>query len=352
MQSLGMGMADSMTEILKPYATESIYTEALIDSVFRVGVGKGGRRVWSEEDDFGVRMAKGIAHVFESLEPGSLKQYKRIAQAATGTTDDYGRSFNLMDELPGLYGGRVIRSDPERAMKFMVTDFGSSLKKDDNLFQSPLLKGGRVTPKEIVERFKYAESRRFQTMKEMYKNIDAAEILGMPTHKIRREVEKRKGIKRDIINNLLRGQYTPHEPSKFFIERMAEINRELNAVEGVNITNPYYQAVPYIREIIQSNRRLNLLVDEMNLPKQDVPAPAGPLQEKAEDLYSDINLSLGGGGGGGGITPDPNIVAASAFNQGTGTDQVNQLTGLTYVEESLLKPWEKALRIKQNQKRT
>ena len=191
MKSLGVGMGDSITEILKPYATESIYTEALIDSVFRLGVGKGGRRVWSEEDDWGTRMAKGVAHIWKSLEPGSLQQYKRIAKAATGTTDDYGRSFNLMDELPGLYGGRIIKSDPERAMKFMVTDFGSSLKKDDNLFQSPLLKGGRVTPKEIVERYKYAESRRFQTMKEMYKNIEAAEILGMPTHKIRQEIEKR-----------------------------------------------------------------------------------------------------------------------------------------------------------------
>ena len=41
-----------------------------------------------------------------------------------------------------------------------------------------------------------------------------------------------------------------------------------------------------------------------------------------------------------------------AFNQGTGNDQVNEVTGLTYVEDSLLKPWEKAYRIKQNQKRT
>ena len=71
-----------MTEILKPYATESIYTEALIDSVFRLGVGKGGRRVWSEEDDFGVRMAKGIAHIFESLEPGSLKQYSATCSSS------------------------------------------------------------------------------------------------------------------------------------------------------------------------------------------------------------------------------------------------------------------------------
>ena len=36
-----------------------------------------------------------------------------------------------------------------------------------------------------------------------------------------------------------------------------------------------------------------------------------------------------------------------AFNQGTGTDQVSPVTGLTYVEESLLEPWEKIIKQKQ-----
>jgi len=315
MKSLGVGMADSMTEILKPYATESIYTEALIDSVFRLGVGKGGKRVWSDEDDWGVRVGKGIAHIYKSLEPGSLKQYGRLAKAATGTTDEYGRSFNLMDELPGLYGGRIINSDPERAMKFMVTDFGSSLKKDDNLFSSPLLKGGRVTPKEIVERYKYSESRRFQTMKEMYKNIEAAEILGMSSGKIRRELEKRKGLKRETINSVLQGQYLPYTPSEFFINRLAEINRELNALEGVDIDNPYYDALPFILDINAANRGINLLVDEMNLPEQNVPNPAGPLQEKAEDLYSDISLSLGNTNT---ASLQPSAQVVNAQNQGSG----------------------------------
>ena len=109
---LAAGMADSMSEILKPYATESIYTEALIDSTFRRGVGRGGRKIWSEEDDFGVRTYKGIAHIAKSLAPGSLSQFKRLAQSATGVSDDYGRSFNLSDEIHGLYGMRVINSDP------------------------------------------------------------------------------------------------------------------------------------------------------------------------------------------------------------------------------------------------
>ena len=46
-------MGDSLYEILEPFASESIFTEALLDSTIRRGVGRGGRRVWSPEDDFG-----------------------------------------------------------------------------------------------------------------------------------------------------------------------------------------------------------------------------------------------------------------------------------------------------------
>jgi hypothetical protein len=46
MKSLGEGMMDSMNELLKPYATESIFTEALIDSTFRRGYGREGKRIW------------------------------------------------------------------------------------------------------------------------------------------------------------------------------------------------------------------------------------------------------------------------------------------------------------------
>ena len=349
--SLGHGMMDSMTEILKPYATESIYTEALIDSVFRVGVGKGGRRVWSQEDDFGQKLFKGVAHIAGSLAPGSVKQFKRIGQAVTGTTDDYGKSFNLSDEIHGLYGMRGINSDPERAMKYKTTAFGSRLKKADNLFIAPLLKGGRVTPENIVDRYKYSESRRFAVIKEMYEDLEAAKTLGVPLPKLRRELEKRKGLKRDVINSIFRGVYTPQEPSSFFQNKIREINRDLNEVEGLNIDNPWLIARPFVRDIINENRNISLADDFINFPEVKIPDPSGPLSLKMQSMIP-ASMMPSGSGGGGGITPYPNIVEASAFNRGTGNEQVNQLTGLTYVEDSLLKPWEKAYRIKQNQKRT
>ena len=139
MKSLGTGMADSLYEILEPFASESIYTEALLDSTVRRGIGRGGRRVWSPEDDFGVRAFKGITHVANSLMPGSISQFKRLERATRGKADKkYGQTFELQDELPGLFGFRSIQSDPERSLKYMTTRFGSRLKKADNFVHSSI----------------------------------------------------------------------------------------------------------------------------------------------------------------------------------------------------------------------
>ena len=257
MKSLGEGMIESSTEILKPYATESIFTEALIDSTFRRGYGRSGRRIWSEKDETMVKIGKGMLHVGKSLSPGSISQMKRLSQAATGTTDKYGNLYNLSDELPGLWGGREITVDPSKSLVYMTTRFGSDLKKDNNLFIAPLLRGGRVDAEDIIDRYKYAESRKFNTMKEMYANIKAARALGTPEYEIRKTVS-RKGIDKDTLNNLFQGVFTPSRPNNFFVNKVSEINRDLNKKEGVDLPNPYFKALPEVNDLINSNRRISL----------------------------------------------------------------------------------------------
>jgi hypothetical protein len=109
-------MQEGITELLQPYTSESIFTEALVDSTIRRGVGRGGRRIWKEEDETMVKIGKGILHIGESLKPGSISQLKRLGEAATGKTDKYGKLYNLEDEIGSLYGFRTINSDPERAL--------------------------------------------------------------------------------------------------------------------------------------------------------------------------------------------------------------------------------------------
>ena len=53
-------MGDGMTELMDPFASESIFIEGLIDSTIRRGIGKDGRRVWSQADDPMVKIGKGV----------------------------------------------------------------------------------------------------------------------------------------------------------------------------------------------------------------------------------------------------------------------------------------------------
>ena len=323
MEALGTGMTDALSEVMKQYATESIYTEALIDSTIRRGIGREGRRVWNDADDIGVRMLKGTLHVAKSLQPGSVAQFQRIERAVRGKTDKkYGQTFNLSDELPGLIGLRAIDSNPERAMKYMVTSFGSNLKKADNLFIAPLLRGGRVSPEQIVDQYKYSEQRRFAFMRDMYKDIEAARALGMPDNLIRRELQKRKGLQKDVIRQIMAGSYVPKPPSAFFVNRMREINNQLNEEEGVNVENPYFIASPFIGDIISDNRNIDLLDDELMFKDIDVPSPPGIMDSIAQSISQPPKQ-----GG------SPNASIVGSVNQASGTTvPYNQMTVAQKIE--------------------
>ena len=266
--SLGAGLQNGVAEFMEPFASESIFTQALVDSVIRApgtGIGKGGKRIWSQGDETFVKITKGIGHLAKAFQPGSWSQMKRLKYAVMGEGDpDYGKTFDIMDEAWGLAGFRTIQSDPERALIYKTSRFNANLKKADNLFTTPLIRGGRVSPQDVLGRYQYSEARRFHFLKEMARDIDAMRKLGMSNSKIRKELSKRRGLGKDVIRDLMLGHYTPKRPSDFFVRRMAEINRDLNQKEGENIPNPYRIALPSINRIINKNRRVDLLNDNVN----------------------------------------------------------------------------------------
>ena len=293
--SLGAGLQESTVELLKPFTEESIFTEALVDSTIRQGIGKDGRRVWSDADDPFIKVVKGIGHVSKSFEPGSYRQLVRIGNSLLGKTDPkYGKEYDLFDELPGLAGFGIKQSDPERSLIYKTSAFTSDLKKSENLFTSPLLRGGRVSPEDIINGYQYSERRRFQNLKQMAKNIDAMRKLGMPDYKIRKELEKRKGVSKQTVSNLMLGVYTPKRPSDFFVSRMSEINNDLNRKEKRSVPNPYIKALPTLNGIINKNRRIDLIDGNLSMAdlefQRSVAAPSVPFQTNLNTpvLNSDV----------------------------------------------------------------
>ena len=273
--AMGEGLQDGFRELVEPFASESIVTEAILDSVVRRGIGKDGREVWKEQDEPFVKMLKAMGHISKAVMPmqSTLKQLGKIGKSITGETGKYGEEFKLKDELSGLFGFRPVQSNPERSLQFKLGKFGSSLKETENLFSSPLLRGGRVTPEDILEKYQYSESRRFQVLKQMAKTVEAMKNLGVPDYKIREKIKARKGLNKDIVNDLMFGTYTPKRPGDFFVTRMGEINRDLNKKEGNRVPNPYFQALPSINQIINKNRRINLLEGDISFSQLGAQLP-------------------------------------------------------------------------------
>ena len=158
-------------------------------------------------------------------------------------------------------------------MIYKTTNFVKGLKGAENLFTSPLLKGGRISPEKILNTYKYSESRRFEVLKSMYKDIEAAKALGMSNNQIKAKV-KRRGVSEKVFKDLMRGQYNPKKPSDFFIDRITQINNNLNVETGEDIPNPYIEARPFLNEIRRQNIRVDLLTGELNIPDFDEPEEA------------------------------------------------------------------------------
>ena len=99
---------------------------------------------------------------------------------------------------------------------------------------------------------------------------------GTVFQRIRKKLEARKGLGKEVVNSVLFGEYTPKRPSDFFVTRMNEINNDLNEKEGVNIDNPYYKALPSINNIIDKNFKINLLDDDISFSQLGFELPKSP----------------------------------------------------------------------------
>ena len=318
--AMGEGLQDGFRELVEPFASESIVTEAILDSVVRRGIGKDGREVWKEQDEPFVKMLKAMGHISKAVLPmqSTLKQLGKVGKSITGETGKYGEEFELKNELSGLFGFRPVQSNPERSLQFKLGKFGSSLKETENLFSSPLLRGGRVTPEDILEKYQYSESRRFQVLKKMAKDVDAMRDLGVPDYKIREKIKARKGLNKSIVNDLMFGTYTPKRPGDFFVTRMSEINNDLNNKEGTNTPNPYFEALPSINEIINKNRRINLLEGDISFSQLSI-QPSRPKPRPVSNSNPVINSQITG-------TPiSPNSFAQQANNNYNSLSTVDKI---------------------------
>ena len=148
-------------------------------------------------------------------------------------------------------------------------------------------------------------------MKEMYKNIEAAQILGTGASSLRKEFQDRQ-LSTQTFNNLRFGKYEPYFPSKDIQDRFREIARNIGSPDAFRIALPTLRAM-------RSQMRFLTLDDIFDIDLRDF-------------SFGDIK------------TPPLPTTPQPVVNTQANLQQINPTTNLTRTEQALLSPEEQVIR--------
>ena len=225
----------------------------------------------------------------ESQLPGSFGfglregQIDRLIDAVAQNPNRYGQTFELKNEVLGFAGLRAVEIDPVRSMKFKIADYTRGVSNSRREFTSPLLRGGVVTPEQIVDRYQIANSELYKVQKRIYDDYYGARVLGASESSVDAEFADR--VSNVALGNIKAGRFKPFIPSENIIASFAENARKLGQ------TNPYSIAEPTINRIARGYSGMSLLLDAF--PVTPNPFSTAPITLPTAGMQSNLpNLGL------------------------------------------------------------
>jgi hypothetical protein len=263
MGSFVVGLSNATKDILSPFVESALWTEALQDVLPTVVMGRGGldrdgRRIWNPEDSNGNILYAQIKHLVEAVAPLNFSQLDRLVRSSLpeGSEikyDKYGREYQLGKELSGMVGLRAIDVNPAEGIKYKINEFQKNVRNSRALFTGTVLKGGPVSPEEIINAYINANRALFQTNKEMSKDVKAAQILGLGEDQLSNIMEER-GASNDY-KYLSSEQFKPYEISDS-VKKLFQKN-----AEALGVANPLDSSEDVIDRIIDILKEVPLSGD-------------------------------------------------------------------------------------------
>jgi hypothetical protein len=236
------GVFSATKELALPFIGEAIWTEALADLYFRKGRTQEYTKVWEPRDTYGDKIYKGLGHLVKSQAPFSYEQVKRLKMAINEDFDKYGQSYGLGDEALGFGGLRVVDVNPERGLNFKIAEYEQGVRDSRSLFtRTTRLGAGPVTPKEIIDAYVNANRALFEVRKNIMKDLDGAQILGLSEDKVVENATRR--ISRRDVGTIREGIFRPLPISRGYLQAFEENSRKMG------VPNPMEIALPIINRM-------------------------------------------------------------------------------------------------------
>ena len=259
-KNLILSMIEATKETASPFVSESIWTSAIADIsplIGRNGRTQTGRRLWTDETPAGDKFMESIRHLGATVVPGSIPAIVRMKQAVTEEVDEYGRTYEFLDEALGVAGLRAVQVDPVAAMKFKIAGFRTGLNDSRREFTGPLLKGGPITAEQVVDQYQKANQAMFRVQKRMFDDYYAARILGASENQLNNTFQDRVS---DLqVRHIKAGRFKPFVPSENIQKAFADNARAIKQPDA------FRQASDVIKRIMRQYNNKPLGANELDI---------------------------------------------------------------------------------------
>ena len=221
------GLSKGVSRFFRPYIDESIYFNVFNNLFIRGGRTREGRKLWNDDALTGEKVKIALEYAATEVAPLSLKQFQRLYLAGTDQPGPRGEKYELSDDIAGFYGLRQVKVDAERSLNFKINDFKKSIRNTRALFTSEVLKGGRLEPNDIIQRYVVANAQRYKAFNELQRKIRAAEVLDVTDDQMRTLFKRRQERKNyNRVQDNLFSPFSITKPVKKSFERAEEKLRE------------------------------------------------------------------------------------------------------------------------------
>jgi hypothetical protein len=217
-------------EILEPFVSQPLGYDRLVDVTVGGGRKPRGGRVYTRlelENDLPAVFNKSFAYIIEGLKPGVVITSEKISAGLRKDLTKGGKPVNTMDELLALFSGiRLIRIDTKSDLKYYAATLNSAMRDIDEASDFYSTKGWQQkTPTELIEDFDKQQKKAFRIQKDMFIRIEDMKLLNVNNRTIRKILQNAQ-VNDVLINNLMRGRFTPSPYSNPRFKQKVEYIKE------------------------------------------------------------------------------------------------------------------------------
>lgn len=192
-------MGESLVQFFSEFTGTELTTQALLE--IYANEKKSGAWVTNPEAPLGQRMADWFAHMWDTFEPGIVRDFvsKPIKE---------GEEFDVESEvMASLFGLRRMELDVEKSFSFKARDFNRS-RRNARALATGVLRRSDATEEEKREAIRTAQKRYEEMWDDMQGLYDSAFRLGLDARDLDKTLED-AGIGKALRRNLLRGRFEP-----------------------------------------------------------------------------------------------------------------------------------------------